>query len=186
MLLFVVGAALGAAELPLLALTALAACLVTRCISLRGALDAMNWNVIFLLAGAIALGMGMQSSGLAGRIANSALEFAGGGGPLAVLAVLYLLTSVFTELISNAGSAALMVPIAIAAAQNGGWSEQPFVFATAYAASASFATPIGYQTNTFIHGPGGYRFSDFLRVGAPLQLLLAGVALFLIPKVYPF
>lgn len=186
MVLFIVGAATGAAELPLLALAAFAACLLTRCISLRAALDSINWNVLFLLAGAIALGLGLQSSGLAERIAGFALSFTGDNGPLVTLAVLYVITSVFTELISNAGSAALMVPIAIAAAQKGGWNVEPFVFATAYAASASFATPIGYHTNTFIHGPGGYRFADFLRVGAPLQLLLAAVALFLIPKFYPF
>jgi len=183
---FVVGAASGMFELPVLALAAFAACLVTGCITLRNAIDVINWNVLLLLAGAIALGLAIHDSGLAGRIAHSALAAAQDLGPYGVLAVLYLLTSVFTELVSNAGAAALMVPIALATAAEGGWEAKPFIFGVAYAASASFSTPIGYQTNAFVYGPAGYRFLDYTRVGLPLQLLLWAFAVFALPQVFPF
>jgi di/tricarboxylate transporter len=186
MALFVLGAATGKVELPLLALAAFAACLVTGCISLRRAMEVIDWNVLLLLAGAIALGMAMYNTGLAGRIAQVAVGASSDLGPLAVLAVIYLLTSIFTELVSNAGAAALMVPIAVATAIEGGWSPRPFVFGVAYAASASFSTPIGYQTNAFVYGPAGYRFLDFTRVGLPLQILLWLFAIAVLPLVFPF
>jgi len=183
---FVIGAASGMFALPLLALAAFAACLVTGCITLRNAIDVINWNVLLLLAGAIALGLAIHESGLAMRIAHSALSAAGELGPYGVLAVLYLLTSIFTELVSNAGAAALMVPIALATAHEGGWDPHPFIFGVAYAASASFSTPIGYQTNAFVYGPAGYRFLDYTRVGLPLQLILWVFAVFALPQVFPF
>jgi len=186
MVLFVAGAATGAADTSLLAIAAFAACLVTGCISLRGAIDVINWNIVLLLAGAIALGMGVHESGLAARWAHHAVELAKAWGPVAVLAIIYLLTSVFTEFVSNAGAAALMVPIALATAAEGGWQAEPFVFGVAYAASASFSTPIGYQTNAFIYGPGGYRFMDFIKVGVPLQVILWLFAVIAIPFVFPF
>jgi di/tricarboxylate transporter len=183
---FVIGAASGMFELPLLALAAFAACLVTGCITLRNAIDVINWNVLLLLVGAIALGLAIHDSGLAMRIAHSALTAASDLGPYGVLAVLYLLTSIFTELVSNAGAAALMVPIALATAQEGGWDPHPFIFGVAYAASASFSTPIGYQTNAFVYGPAGYRFLDYTRVGLPLQLILWIFSIFALPQVFPF
>jgi len=186
MIAFVGGAASGMVELPLLALAAFAACLVTGCISLRNAIDVIDWNVLLLLAGAIALGLGIHDSGLASRIAQTALAAASDLGPYGVLAVIYLLTAIFTELVSNAGAAALMVPIALATAAEGGWAPRPFIFGVAYAASASFSTPICYQTNAFVYGPAGYRFLDFTRVGLPLQLLLWIFAVFALPMVFPF
>jgi len=186
MALFVVGAATGMAELPLLALAAFAACLVTGCISLRNAIDVINWNVLLLLAGAIALGLAIHDSGLAGRIAHTALATVRDLGPYGVLAVVYLLTSIFTELVSNAGAAALMVPIALATAAEGNWNPEPFIFGVAYAASASFSTPIGYQTNAFVYGPAGYRFLDYTRVGLPLQVILWAFAVAALPEVFPF
>ncbi|MHC4938825.1 MAG: SLC13 family permease [Planctomycetota bacterium] len=186
MVLFVAGAAAGKMEIPMLALAAFAACLVTRCISLRGAIDVINWNILFLLAGAIALGLGLHRSGLAARVAHYAVDLAEASGPVAVLAIIYLLTSIFTEFVSNAGAAAMMVPIALATADQGGWQPEPFVFGVAYAASASFSTPIGYQTNAFIYGPGGYRFTDFIKVGAPLQVILWLFAVIALPFFFPF
>ena len=186
MVLFVAGAAAGQVDISMLAMTAFAACLVTRCISLRGAIAVINWNILFRLAGAIALGLGLHRSGLAGRVAHLAVELAEAWGPVAVLAIIYLMTSVLTEFVSNAGAAALMVPIALATAAEGGWSPKPFVFGVAYAASASFSTPIGYQTNAFIYGPGGYRFTDFIKVGLPLQVILWLFAVIALPFVFPF
>jgi len=186
MALFVAGAAWGRIEIPLLALAAFAACLATGCISLRRAMDVIDWNVLLLLAGAIAIGMALHQSGLAGRIATHAVAMSSDLGPVAVLAVIYLLTSVLTELVSNAGAAAVMVPIALATALQGGWDPKPFVFGVAYAASASFSTPIGYQTNAFVYGPAGYRFTDFTRVGLPLQIILWLFAVIVLPLVFPF
>jgi di/tricarboxylate transporter len=107
-------------------------------------------------------------------------------GLFGVLATFYLLTSLLTELISNNAAAVVLAPIAIAVAAALGASPMPFVIAVMLAASNSFMTPIGYQTNTFIYGPGGYRFSDFLRVGGPLNLLMLIVATFVIPIFFPF
>ena len=184
--LFVVLAAAGTANLSILALGAAVACLLTGCIRLRRAITEMNWNVLGLLAGAVTLGVALYTTGLADRAADLMVGLARGYGPVAVLCAVYLVTAVATEFVTNSGAAALMVPIALATAVHLGLSPKPFVFAVAYAASASFATPIGYQTNAFIYGPGGYRFRDYVRVGLPLQILLWIVATLLIPVCFPF
>jgi di/tricarboxylate transporter len=107
-------------------------------------------------------------------------------GLLGVLAAFYLLTSLLTELISNNASAVVLTPIAVATGLALGVSPMPFVIAVMFAASNSFLTPIGYQTNTFVYGPGGYRFGDFFRVGAPLSLILLVAAVLVIPLFFPF
>ena len=107
-------------------------------------------------------------------------------GPLGVLAAIYLLTNITTEFLSNVASAVLMVPLAISTAREMGFSERPFLIAVAFAASAAFATPLGYQTNTIVYGPGGYKFIDFTRVGFPLNLLFFVLAVLLIPIFWPF
>jgi di/tricarboxylate transporter len=107
-------------------------------------------------------------------------------GPIAVLAAIYLATTLLTELVTNAGTAAIMVPIAIQAAQGLGLSPRPFVIGVALAASCSFLSPIGYQTNLLVHGPGGYRLRDYLRLGTPLMILLWIVSVLLLPVLYPF
>jgi di/tricarboxylate transporter len=183
---FVVLAAFEAADLTLLALAAAAACLVTGCIRVRRAVREVDWNVLGLLAGAVCLGTALERSGLAARFVELVFSPLRGLGPVWMLAATYVVTMVFTEFLSNSAAAALMVPVAFATAADAGVSPKPFVFAVAYAASAGFATPIGYQTHAFILGPGGYRFSDFVRVGLPLDLLLAIFATFAIPLFFPF
>ncbi len=183
---FVALAAFEIANVTLLALAAAAACLLTGCIRVRRAVREVDWNVLGLLAGAVCLGTALERSGLATRFVDLVFAPLRGLGPAWLLAATYFVTMVFTEFLSNSAAAALMVPVAFATATQAGVSAKPFVFAVAYAASAGFATPIGYQTHAFILGPGGYRFSDFLRVGLPLDLLLAVFATLAIPVFFPF
>jgi di/tricarboxylate transporter len=106
--------------------------------------------------------------------------------PLVLLGALYLVTMVLTELLSNNAVAALMVPIALSIAGEAGLHVQPFIIAVAVAASTAFATPIGYQTNTYVYGIGGYKFGDFVKIGVPLNILCFIVAMLVIPRVWPF
>ena len=132
------------------------------------------------------MGLAMEQTGtaawLAGTIMNPLLEM----GPLVVLACIYGITAVLTELMSNNASAILLVPIAFSAAELMGVSVRPFLMAITFAASTSFATPIGYQTNTMIYAPGGYRFSDYARIGVPLNIIFWIVAVLLVPILWPF
>ncbi len=185
-ILFVAGAASGMFSLPLLAVAVAVACIATGCLAPRLALREINWNVLGLLAGAVTLGAALQETHLARAIAGGIVDVTEDLGPAWVLAAIYLMTSIATEIVSNAGAAALMVPIALEAAQRIHAPEKAFALAVAFAASASFATPVGYQTNAFILGPGGYRFTDFVRVGLPLQVLLWLFASLLLPYSFGF
>jgi len=174
--------------LPILA-TAVLGCVamvLTRCISLEEAYAAIDWKVIFLLAGVLPLGIAMEKTGTAQFIAKQGIALVGDWGPVAVLAMLYLLTAVLTECMSNNACAVLMTPIAISTAVSMGVSPKPFLVAIMFAASTAFATPVGYQTNTMIYNPGGYRFTDFMKVGIPLNVLFWIVAVYFIPKFWPF
>lgn len=169
--------------------SAIAGCVVMillRCLTLEEAYEAIEWKVIFLLAGVLTLGIALERSGIAHLLAGNVVSLLGDLGPLAVLSAFYLMTTLLSEAMSNNASAALIAPIAISAAEAIGVSPRPFLFAVAFAASSSFMTPVGYQTNTMIYGVGQYRFSDFLRIGAPLNLLFWIIATFMIPMIWPF
>jgi di/tricarboxylate transporter len=145
--------------------------------------SSVEWNVIFLLAGVIPLGIALQQTGAATLLGNAVASTAAFLPAIGVLWVFYLATGLLTSVISNNASVVLMIPVAASAAQSIGANAFAFVLAVTFAASTAFMTPVGYQTNLFVYGPGGYRFSDFLRVGAPLQLLLSivtvlGIAFF--------
>ena len=158
----------------------------TRCLSLRQAYLAVDWRIVILIGGTLALGTAMEKTGTANLIADSLVGWSGALGPVALIAVLYLLTMGMTEVMSNNATAALLTPIAISIAHQGGWDPRPFAFCVAFAASCSFLTPIGYQTNTMVYGPGGYRFTDYFKVGAWLSLISWLAATLLIPRIWPF
>ncbi|MFU8814739.1 MAG: SLC13 family permease, partial [Pseudomonadales bacterium] len=167
------------------ALIAAGLMLVTRCTSAAGARNRVDWSVLTVIAAALGIGAAMSKSGAAGSIAVWWIGMAGDNPWLALIAV-YAITSVFTELITNNAAAVLIFPIAEATAQGLGVSLWPFVAVVMLAASASFATPIGYQTNLMVYGPGGYRFTDYLRIGAPLNVLLGVLGVLLAPLIWPF
>jgi di/tricarboxylate transporter len=143
-----------------------------------------------MIFGMLALGVAMQQTGAADWLARNVVAgvghvVSGPSKPMVMLAALYVLTLLLTEILSNNAVAALMVPIAIGVAAEAGLDSRPFIIGVTIAASAAFATPIGYQTNTYIYGIGGYRFRDFVRIGVPLNLLCLLVALVVIPRVWP-
>ncbi|MDF3130040.1 SLC13 family permease [Kiritimatiellaeota bacterium B1221] len=159
--------------------------LVSGCCNPAKARRHVEWHVLLTIAAALGLGVALESSGAASTLANGLLALAGGKAWLTLLLV-YLLTAVSTELMTNNAAAALVFPIAMNSADHLGASPLPFVFAMMIAASASFMTPIGYQTNLMVYGPGGYRFGDFARIGFPLALLFCGLSMLLIPIFWPF
>lgn len=163
-----------------------AALVILRCLEPQEAYAAVDWRVIVLLAGVLPLGIALENSGGADWVARHALGWISVWGPLATLAAIYLLTAVLTELMSNNAAAVLVVPIAISSADALGVDAKPFIVAVAFAASTSFATPVGYQTNAMVYTAGGYRFSDFPKIGIPLNLLFWIMAIVLIPRHFPF
>lgn len=160
--------------------------MMTRCVDPEEAFDAIDWRILFLIFGMLGLSMGMEQTGAARLIVETVVNAVGGIGPLAILAAVYVLTSALTEMVSNNAVAVLIGPIVIALAIDLGFDPRPFIMAVMFAASASFATPIGYQTNTFVYGAGGYRFTDFIKVGLPLNIIFAVVAVLIIPLFFPF
>lgn len=179
-------AALGLMPIVAAALLGCVALVVSGALKADDAYAAIDWRVIVLLAGVLPLGIALQKSGGADWVAQHALGLIGGYGPLLTLATIYLFTAVMTELMSNNAAAVLVVPIAIATADAMGVDAKPFLVAVAFAASTSFATPVGYQTNTMVYAAGGYRFADFPRIGVPLNILFWIMAVLLIPRYFPF
>ena len=159
--------------------------ILTKCINLEETYRAIEWSVIFLLAGVLTLGIAMEKTGAAFLMSEILISSVGRWGPVAVISALFFLTMMLTNVMSNAATAVLLAPIAIIAAESLAVSPRPFLIAVTFAASLSFMTPVGYQTNTLIYGPGKYRFVDFLRVGTPLNIAFWLLATFLIPKIWP-
>ena len=164
--------------------------LVIRVITANEAYQSINWQVIVLIAALIPLGIVIQKSGTSFWIGTVLNDIANAFDPLIrptiMLSLIYLVTIILTETTSNAATAIIMTPIAISAAQQMGLDPRTFVFAVCFAASASFITPIGYQTNLMVYSPGGYKFTDYVRVGLPLAIVLWCMATWLIPILWPF
>ena len=172
---------------PMVAAALVAACgvVATRCISSTEARRSIEWESLLLIAASFGLARAMEKTGLAAAVAESTIA-AAGDQPHLVLAAIYLVTMLFTELMSNNAAAVLTFPIAWQTAANLGVNPMPFVMAVTVAASCGFATPMGYQTNLMIYGPGGYKFSDYVRFGGPLNLLVMALTVLLAPLIWPF
>ncbi|MDQ8190841.1 SLC13 family permease [Roseibacillus persicicus] len=162
------------------------AAMVLGCVDPREAYDSVEWPILFIIFGMLGLGQAMENTGAAKLVAESTAAWLSPFGPIAVLAVIYLLATTLTETITNNAVAILMTPLAISIAAGMEVDPRPFVVAIMFGASASFATPIGYQTNTYVFTAGGYRFMDFVKVGLPLNVVLWITAVIFIPVFWPF
>jgi di/tricarboxylate transporter len=168
----------------------LAILFLTKCITPKESYDSVDWSIILLIYGMLGLGIAMESTGTSKLIANGLVELASFSippdiKPLVLLAAVYLVTTIFTEFLSNNAAVVLMIPIAINLAGVLACDPRPFAIATCIAASASFSTPIGYQTNTYVYSVGGYKFKDFLKIGIPLNVVYFIVSVIFIPIVWP-
>ncbi|MEL6508833.1 MAG: SLC13 family permease [Pseudomonadota bacterium] len=178
-------AALGVAPILMLSILAVAVIFLTRCIDADEAFGFVDGRLLALIFAMLAIGQALQASGAVSLIVEAIAPALGNLPPFLLVWAIYLLTSVLTELVSNNAVAVVVTPIAIGLATALGIDPRPLVVAVMVAASASFATPIGYQTNMLVYGPGGYKFTDFLRVGIPLNLSIGLLASFLIPFIWP-
>jgi di/tricarboxylate transporter len=183
-------AALGVVDIGLGAPIAAIALLVFGVLTPQQAYRSVDWTVLFLIAAFIPIGQAVVTTGTAELLASGLISIAGQFPPAAmpyvVLALLYLGTSLLTEVISNTAAAVILVPIALSLGPELGVDSRPFVVAVCFAASAAFMTPMGYQTNLMVYGPGGYRFVDYPRFGLPLNLLFWVLATALIPRFWQF
>lgn len=179
-------AALGVMPIEGLAVIGAVVVMMTRCIDPVDAFESVDWRILFLIYGMLGFGIGLEKTGAVELIVDNVMTLIGHANPILILAVVYVLTSALTEVVSNNAVAVLVGPIAIALAQQLGLDPRPFIIAVMFAASASFSTPIGYQTNTFVYTAGGYKFRDFLIVGVPLNILFAVIAVLVIPIFFPF
>jgi len=191
-LAFVLGATFWTEAIPAFAILAALGLIISKCLSAEDAYRSVQWSIVFLIFGMLGLGKALEVSGAAEFMALSIGNMFGWASPFIILSVVYLLSSFLTELISNNAVAALLTPVIIELARNLEWEgtvgvdPRPFVVALMLGCSASFATPIGYQTNTYVYGAGGYRFMDFPKVGVPLNLILWLIATLVVPIFWGF
>ncbi len=179
-------AALGIADIMTCAMTAAFLMIVTGCIQMRDAYRALQGDVLLLIAGTIALGMAMQKTGASQLYAEAFLSLFSSFSPTIVLGAMIMLTSISTQILSNNATAVLLLPIAISTALGIGVDPKPFIIGICFGASACFATPVGYQTNLMVFGPGGYSFKDYLRLGIPLNVFVILAGMLFIPVIWPF
>lgn len=185
LLVMVVFAASGVLSMLEASMLAAGALIMTRCIGGGVARRAVDWQVLIVIAAAFGLGQALYVTGAADSLAQGLLGFTT-GEPMMALALVYCVTTLLTAMITNNAAGVLMFPVALSISATLGVDFMPFVVVVMVAASASFATPIGYQTNLMVYGPGGYHFADFIKIGVPLTLLVGVVTVFLAPIVWPF
>jgi di/tricarboxylate transporter len=178
-------AALGVFPIAGLALMAATLVVALGCLNHQEAYQAIRWDILMLIFGMLALGAAMEKTGAASLLVGQLSIVTGGLGPRATLAIVYLSAMILTEIMSNNATAILLTPIAIGIGHSLGIDPRPFVVVIMFAASASFATPIGYQTNTLVYTAGGYKFADFLKIGLPLNLVMFLVGMWVIPIFWP-
>ena len=182
-------AALGIMPIVKSAMLGVVILLVLKILTPQESYQSINWQVIILISALIPVGIVIQKTGtaewIAGFITSATRSVSTEIQPQVLLALIYFITIFLTEISSNAATAIIMTPIALAVAQQMGFDPRAFVFAVAFAASASFITPVGYQTNLMVYGPGGYKFSDYIRVGFPLALIFWVLAIFILPVLWP-
>ncbi|MBD5780216.1 anion permease [Pelagicoccus sp. NFK12] len=181
----------GFAGIEVAAVVACAFLFVTNCLRPKDGYAAVQWNILFIIFGMLSLGMAMSETGASKWLADQLISVVTlftteEMRPYVMLACLYLLTNLLTEILSNNAAAVLMATLAVGISQTLGVDMKPFLMTVAIAASASFSTPIGYQTNTYVYGAGGYRFTDFVKVGAPLNAICFLIAVTLIPMIWNF
>jgi di/tricarboxylate transporter len=181
----ILAASTGLADIMFCAMTAVLLMLLTGCLQLRDAYRSIQGSVLLLIVGTFALGAAMEKTGASTYYAAAFIDLLAGSSPVVILAGIMLLTSLSTQLLSNNATAILILPIAISAALKLGVNPKPFIIAVCFGASACFATPLGYQTNLLVYGPGGYRFGDFLKLGIPLNLIVLAFGMLLIPVFWP-
>jgi di/tricarboxylate transporter len=185
MVCVVLGAAFQWLPISVLAIGGAAAMLVFKCLRVREAIRSLESSVLLLIAATIPVGLAMERTGMAEIVARWVIGAAGGLGPIALVSAVYFFAMVFTEFLSNNAVAVLATPIVLEMARESGIDPKPLLVAVAFGASACFATPIGYQTNLLVMGPGGYYFRDYMRMGIALDLVLWVAASFLIPCFWP-
>ena len=159
--------------------------IATRCCTTSEAIQSIDWSVLIVIGASLGIGKAIETSGLAATAASQLIGLAGDNAWVQ-LGMVYFMTMVLTELLSNNAAAVLMFPLALAVSKSLGVQHEPFMIVIMIAASMGFATPFGYQTNLMVYGPGGYKFSDYLRIGIPLDLLMMAIAVALTPFVFPF
>lgn len=174
--------------MPIAALALIGAVFVslTKCIEYDKIYESIEWKILMIIFGTLAISIAMDHSGLAKLIVEKLTFLSKDLGPIAILAIIYFITSLLTEIISNNAAAVLITPIAIGLAQSFGVDPRPFIVAVMFGASASFATPIGYQTNTYVYNIGNYKFSDFIKVGLTMNILMLIAAVIVIPMFWEF
>ncbi|MBS0194989.1 MAG: SLC13 family permease [Proteobacteria bacterium] len=156
------------------------------CFKYSNVYEVMDWKVIVLLGAVLPLGIAMQKTGLAQHMVDWGMAAVGGRDPLLALLMVYVLTAILTELMGHNPSVVIMIPISVSVGHAMHVDPTPFVVATAFAAATSFATPVGYPTNTMVYNAGGYRFTDFLKIGIPMIALFCAISMALIPRFWPF
>jgi di/tricarboxylate transporter len=181
----VVGAAAGVMPIAALALIGAVLVLVLRCVEVDEAVQSVDWRVLGLIFAMLSVGVAMDRTGLVRIVVDAAAPLLAGFPPLVALAAVYILATVLTEIVTNNAVAVIVTPVAVGLAATLGLDARPFVVAVMVAASASFMTPIGYQTNTLVYNAGGYRFSDFLRLGFLMDMTTFVSAMIVIPMVWP-
>lgn len=159
--------------------------MLTRCLTPREAYRAIDLSIVFLLAGSLGLGAALEKTGVTKTLATGLNGLSATASPFVLLACFFIVAVIVSEFMSNSGTVPLLAPLALSVAAEMGVNPKALLVAITFGSSAAFAMPIGYQTSLMIYGPGGYRFKDFIRMGIPLDLLLAILALWLIPKYWP-